>query len=354
MKRTFSIFLCTLILFTPLSSSFAWGGDGHQTVGKIASLRIKPRTAQQIALILKPGETLASIATWADTVKDEVGKSDPDPDTNAFLQDIEHNARNREWHYVNLPLNCRSYQTCNGFTLENDVVHMLIVSIRTLQGRPSPDYPLSKGNALRLLVHLVGDIHQPLHVGAGYIDAGSDNAPAQIVRNPAEIKRKNLPHDKGGNDLVIDGKRQNLHGFWDFSLVTSLKIFPNHQTSETLGEFLKQSVRPTTSWNSRGPVLTWPAQWATDSLQQSRKHTYLSVVITGRRTIPVLSGGKPVLNNGQPVMQTVYDVSRAGDYETANREIVRQQIAKAGFRLAKVLDAIFGVNSSQQTAISRH
>jgi len=45
-------------------------------VGKIASLRIKPRTARKIAQILKPGETLASIATWADTVKERMGKTD--------------------------------------------------------------------------------------------------------------------------------------------------------------------------------------------------------------------------------------------------------------------------------------
>ena len=72
------------------------GDDGHQTVGKIASLRIKPRTAQKIAQILKPGETLTNISTWADTVKERVGKTDPDPDTNAFLQDIVHDEKNRE------------------------------------------------------------------------------------------------------------------------------------------------------------------------------------------------------------------------------------------------------------------
>ena len=349
MKRRFSFFLCTLIMFTPLSTTFAWGGDGHQTVGKIASLRIKSRTAQQIALILKPGETLANISTWADTVKERVGTSDPDPDTNAFLQDLEHNSRNREWHYVNLPLNCRSYQTCHGFGLENDVVQMMGVAIRTLQDDPSARYPLSKRNALRLLVHLVGDIHQPLHVGAGYISDPGGKGPGGIVKDPAEIIRKHLPNDKGGNDLVIDGGRQNLHGYWDFVLVTSLKTLTNQQTSDSLGQFLFRSVRPRTGWSSRGPVSTWPAQWATDSLQQSRNHAYRSLLMTGRRTIPVLSGGKPVMNNGQPVMQTVYDVSRAGNYETANREIVRQQLAKAGFRLATLLDAIFRVNSSQQT-----
>ena len=341
MRRPISLLLGAIVFITPVSSAFAWGGDGHQTVGKIASLRIKPRTAKQLALILKPGDTLANISTWSDTVKERMGKTDPDPDTNAFLQDLEHNSRNREWHYVNLPLNCRSYQACPDFGLENDVVQMMGVAIRTLQGHPSAKYPLSKRNALRLLVHLVGDMHQPLHVGAGYIDNPGDNGPGTIVKDPAVARRKRLANDRGGNELVIDGDRQNLHGFWDYSLVTSLMDATNHKSSDTLGEFLKRTVRPAGSWNPRGPVSTWPSQWATDSLLQSRQHTYHSLKITGRRIIPVLSGGKPVMNNGQPVMQTVYDVSRARNYETASREIVRQQLAKAGFRLAKLLDAIY-------------
>ncbi|HAF23988.1 MAG TPA: phospholipase, partial [Blastocatellia bacterium] len=156
MKRLVSILLTAFILIAP-SSAFAWGDDGHQTVGKIASLRIKPRTAQQISQILKPGETLANIATWADSVKERVGKTDPDPDTNSFLQDIAHNEKNREWHYDDLPLNCKNYQTCTGFTPDNDIVHMLNICIRTLQGYPDPDHPLSQRNALKLLVHFLGD-----------------------------------------------------------------------------------------------------------------------------------------------------------------------------------------------------
>src|SRR5258707_15284429 len=112
MKRALSLLLTVAIFLAPAVPAMAWGDDGHQTVGKIASLRIKPRTAQKIAQILRPGETLASISTWADTVKERVGKTDPDPDTNAFLQDVIHNEKNREWHYDDLPLNCKSYQTC--------------------------------------------------------------------------------------------------------------------------------------------------------------------------------------------------------------------------------------------------
>jgi hypothetical protein len=331
-----------IVFLAPAGSAFAWGDDGHQTVGKIASLRIKQRTAQRIAQILKPGETLANIATWADTVKERVGKTDPDLDTNAFLQDVAHNEKNREWHYDDLPLDCKNYQTCTGFTPDNDIVHMLNVCIRTLHGSPDPDHPLSERNALKLLVHFLGDIHQPLHVGCGFIDINGPNNTIVLVKDPAVVKQKDLPSDKGANDLIIDNDRKNLHSFWDFTLVMSLmNVVGQEITSDTLGTFLRQNVKPKSSWNTHGQVNSWAAQWATDSLHMSRDHTYKSLQIVGKRTIPVLSRGKPVVRDGQPVMQTVFDITLPSNYETLNRELVRQQLAKAGFRLAKLLDAIY-------------
>lgn len=341
MQRLVSTLLIALILCASSNSAFAWGSDGHQTVGKIASLRIKPRTAQKITEILKPGETLAAISTWADTVKERMGTTDPDPDTNAFLQDMAHNEKNREWHFDDLPLNCRSYQTCTGFTVDHDVVNMINVCIRTLQGRPDPNHPLSKRNALRLLVHLVGDMHQPLHVGSGFVDESGPNGTILIERNPLTIKRKRLDHDRGGNQLVIDNNRKRLHSFWDFDLVTSLMLATDKQTSDELGVFLQQTVRPKSSWSPRGRLNSWAAQWATDSLQHSREHTYRGVRISRKRVVPVTRDGQPVMENGRPVTETVYDITRPANYETLNREVVREQLAKGGFRLAKLLDAIF-------------
>jgi hypothetical protein len=339
--RSVSILLSAIIFLGPAATTFAWGDDGHQTVGKIASLRIKPRTAQRIAQILKPGETLANVASWADTVKDRMGKTDPDADTNAFLQDVPHNEKNREWHYDDLPLGCKNYQTCTGFTPDNDIVHMLNVAIRTLQGQPDPNHPLSQRNALKLVVHFLGDIHQPLHVGCGFIDRDA-NGNFFIVTDPVAIKQKTLPSDRGGNQLIIDNERRNLHSFWDFDLVTSLMLTTDKQTSDTLGTFLRETVRPDSSWNPRGPVDTWAAQWATDSLGQSREQSYSSVKVTGQRTIIVQTrDGKPVLRDGKPVTDVVYDITRAANYETLNREVVRRQLAKGGYRLARLLDAIF-------------
>jgi hypothetical protein len=341
-KRLTCLLLSSFIFLAPAGPAFAWGDNGHQTVGKIASLRIKKRTSQKIAAILKPGETLANISTWADGVKDRMGKSDPDPDTNAFLQDIAHNEKNREWHYDDLPLDCRNYQTCTGFTPDNDLVHMLNICIRTLQGHPDPNYPLGQRNALKLLVHFLGDMHQPLHIGCGYIDVNGPNGKMVIARNPKIIKQKNLPSDNGANQLVIDNDRKKLHGFWDFDLVTSLMQTTNKQTSEELGSFLKDTVRPLKSWNPHGSINGWAAQWATDSLQQSRYHTYKGLAITGQRTITVTTrNGEPLMRDGKVVTDTVYDITRPSNYEAVNRELVRQQLAKAGYRLARLLDAIY-------------
>ena len=250
MKKLVSLLLSGMIFLAYSGSAFAWGEDGHYTVGKIASLRIKKKTAQRIASILQPGETLANVASWADTVKERMGKTDPDPDTNAFLQDLAHNEKNREWHYDDLPLNCTSYQACAAFTNDHDIVHMINISIRTLQGHPDPQQPLSKRNALKLLVHFLGDIHQPLHVGCGFIDVNGPNGTILIVKDPAIAAQKKLPHDKGANDLVIDNDRKNLHSFWDFTLVSNLLAQSGQDiTSDTLGEILRQSVKPKASWN---------------------------------------------------------------------------------------------------------
>ena len=342
MRRRIAASLAALLVFGSLSHVAAWGGDGHKTVGQIASLHVKPQTARRIQEILKPGETLASVSTWADNVKDRMGESDPDADTHAFLQDLVHNERNREWHYDDLPLNCTSYQACHDFAPGNDIVHVMEAALQTLRGVPQSNYPLSERNALRLLIHLVGDIHQPLHMACGFIDEDGPNGTIVIVKDPNTIRSKRLLHDRGGNQLIIDNDRRNLHGYWDFDLVKSLMTATRKPTPDELGNFLIRSVRRRAGWNSSGHVNTWPVQWANDSLLQSRQHAYRAVRITRKRIVPVMRDGKPVMrDDGQPQTSVVYDVIRPANYETANREIVRIQLAKAGFRLAKMLDAIY-------------
>jgi hypothetical protein len=193
-----------------LSSSltFAWGPDGHEAVGKIASLRIKQHTRDRIAQILKPGETLARISSWADFVKYKIGEHDSDPDTDAFLQDV-HNKDTRDRHFDDLPPGCTSYDTCTGFTPDNDVVHLINICTKTLQGHLDPNQPLSPRNALRLLVHFMGDIHQPL---------GTSTRMGQITRScssptPRPSLKTTSQRIRAQNLLIIDNDKKNLHAF---------------------------------------------------------------------------------------------------------------------------------------------
>jgi len=340
MKKTLAFFTAFIVLVTAPSQASAWGDSGHEAVGEIASRRINQHTRQRLLAIMKLGDTLANMATWADRVKDRMGEHDPDADTDAFMQDMTHNERNREWHFIDLPLNCQSYQACTDFQLPNDIVHLINVCISTLRGQPDPQFPLSKRNALRLLIHFIGDLHQPLHVGVGFIEPTGPNS-FRIARNPVFIHEHQLVHDRGGNQLIIDGDRKNLHSFWDSELVRLLMEKTHQADSRQLGRFLRNRVAPGSNWFPHGPMNTWAAQWASDSLRLSRNEAYRSVQIVRQRTIPVLRNGQPVIRNGQPVMMVVYDVTRPANYVHVNRENAKVQLAKAGFRLAKLLDTIF-------------
>jgi predicted methyltransferase len=151
-----------------------------------------------------------------------------------------------------------------------------------------------------------------------------------IATDPAAITQNQFPKDRGANLLIIDNHQKNLHSFWDGDLVHLLMNFTHQQNSDALGQFLKTTVTPQASWNAQGSIDTWAAQFATDSLNQSRNHAYRSVKIVGKRT---------VTSHGQP--ETVYDITRAANYNTLNRTVVKAQLAKAGFRLAALLDEIF-------------
>jgi hypothetical protein len=326
-KLKIPLILLTLIalLVTP---AFGWGGKGHQTVGRIAQLHLaNTNTSTRIRQILRQNETLASISTWADTVKDVEVSADAtsaDADTQHFLRNLS-NRGNRNWHFVDMPLDCQSYnaQNCAAFTSNRDIVHVINLCIRKLQGGNVPN--LTNRNALRMLVHLVGDLHQPLHVGVGFIDENEDNGTIQIIRNPATVISRHLEdkHDLGGNRLLFsENTRDNLHSLWDSKLVSDVS---DNQSVSAFAADLKTDIPPENSWNATGAANTWAAQWATDSIGVSRTRAYDTIGI--RREI--FFDEKPF-----------YIITSSDNYRRNNEPVVKAQLAKGGFRLARLLRAI--------------
>ena len=174
MKQT--LVLLSLLLFS--NNLFAWGAIGHRIVGKIAEDNLTPKAKESIALLL-PGQTLADVSTWADMIR-----SDP----NWVVA--------KPWHFLDIA-DGQTYDSSSAPT-QGNVITAITAMVNTLK---NPSAPLAeKQNALKFIVHFVGDIHQPLHAGR--------------------------PEDRGGNTIKVSliGRSMNLHSVWDSGMIDYQKI----------------------------------------------------------------------------------------------------------------------------------
>ena len=160
------------ILTLSPTPAFAWGKTGHRVVGQIAEAHLSGKARAAVKRILGT-ETMAEASNWPDFMK-----SDPAP----FWQKTA-----SAWHYVTIPAG-KTYADV-GAPPEGDAITALARFSATLRdGKASAE---DKRMALRFIIHICGDLAQPLHTGNGT--------------------------DRGGNDLKVTwfGKPTNLHSVWD-------------------------------------------------------------------------------------------------------------------------------------------
>jgi hypothetical protein len=313
-RRTLLLIL-GLLIANPL---YAWGPLGHSTIAAIAQKHLTPATQPRIAALLAQGHDtdLPSIANWADEVRAAASGRGPlkdDAEAGAFNAKFPTNAL---WHFVDLPLGAKDYNKVAAFTSVNDVVHAIKRCLAILERADNRPDDFTKLQALRLLVHFVGDIHQPLHCGTGFYDL-SDLSHPVLIADPRLCTGK--PNDRGGNDLCFGtDSNQELHALWDQDMVF---VLPNSDDYRALADWLdsNQSVSQT-----NGDYHNWPEQWAIDSVQQARKAyqniEFASASIEARRlriTINLPSG-----------------------YVATNQVIAAEQLGKAGIHLAQLLNAV--------------
>ena len=313
--NSFYSLLLLLTLPTPL---YAWGPLGHSAIAAIAQKRLSSATQSRIAALLAQGHDtdLPSIANWADDVRAAAsgrGSLKDDLEASAFNTKFPTNAL---WHFVDLPLGATDYRELAAFTSVNDVVHAIKRCVAVLERAESRPDDFTKPQALRLLVHFVGDIHQPLHCGTGFYDLSDLNHPV-LITDPRLCIGK--PNDRGGNDLFFGtDPNQELHALWDEALVIAIR---NSAEYRSLADWLEptQSVSPVT-----GDYHIWPEQWAIDSVKQARK-AYQNIELDAA-TI-----------DGQRLRITV---RLAPGYIDQNRSLAAAQLVKAGLHLAQLLNVI--------------
>lgn len=194
-------------LFSPLEFAPA----RHNLITDAAHQLLDPPAKARVEELLAAGDTaVEDWGAWADEIK---GGGPTDAETVAFLDDPANRDHHQTWHYVNLPLESGGYEQAAqlGYTRDDDVVQSIRKCIRVLRGESDR---FSDVNALRLVGHFVGDLHQPLHVACGFYDRSTN--PPTLLFDPQEIVDRDLmgAHDRGGGDVTLPSSGK-MHGFWD-------------------------------------------------------------------------------------------------------------------------------------------
>lgn len=179
MKRHFGKLICLVLLMAITQTSFGWGVTGHRVVAEIAQRHLSSKAMREIRQLIGE-QRLAYWATWPDFIKSDT---------------TDRWKHTSPWHYINLPgeLSHEAFmQQLQALKGEN-----LYSQIKAMAAQlKDKSQPLEQRQiALRFLIHLVGDLGQPLHVGRG--------------------------DDQGGNKITVYwfDKKTNLHAVWDESLI---------------------------------------------------------------------------------------------------------------------------------------
>jgi hypothetical protein len=330
MKPSRIVFACPLVIgLTIPAPAFAWGHQGHETVGNIAAALIKGTNAeQQVKKLLEPDETLATAAEWPDCAKGfEYCHKAPTPEMEQFTKDNPHH---HAYHFSDIPFELPTYKKAEIGSSPDDVVSILDDAVLTLQGKPvaNPEHKLTKRDALFIIAHMTGDIHQPLHVGAAYLSDGD----AYVV--PATDAQAKAGFTQGGN-LLCNGAK-NVHSFWDDDLVVLAMRASKVTTSEDFAQALLPKAR--TFKVDAGAVGTWPTTWATETLHLSSVEIAPLIVLRKRPAGPDRS---PCQASAPGATGEVWDVQLPDHYAADGAATAANQLAKAGARLANMLKAIW-------------
>ncbi|WNH12819.1 S1/P1 nuclease [Thalassobellus suaedae] len=256
-------FVCLLIvLFLSPNYNYAsddfWGSTGHRVVGEIADQYLKSKTKRKLRELLH-NESLAFVSTYADDIKSDKRYND-------FYT----------WHYINIPLESNYEESKKNES--GDLITGIEHCIKIIKDDNSSDE--DKAFYLKLLIHFIGDLHQPMHVG--------------------------LAEDKGGNDFKLQWfyNDTNLHAVWDTKMINSYDMSYS-ELAENANVLNKEQVKAI----QKGSLIDW-------------------VNDTHKLTRQVYANVKP-------------DENLRYRYSYDNFKTVRTQLQKGGIRLAKILNDLF-------------
>ena len=293
--------------------AFAWNDRGHMTVAYIAYKRLKPATRNRVDALLrlnpKYSDWEATItqqipnaspkdknlmifmiaATWADQIKrDKAYTSDgndrgnrpdgsPDPTRNTGYDDM---LMHKYWHFIDTPFSTDKTALP---PIPTPNAQDRIALFRSVLSSNSPDS--LKSYDLSWLLHIVGDIHQPLHAST-------------------RVSSADPKGDAGGNLVKLDCAKCELHFFWDDLAGANSDL-----------KTVKNAARKIPKANATLAAKSDEKEWVRESFQETKQQVY---------SPPIESGDGP------------FTLSEA--YKEAAKRLAKERVALAGARLANLLN----------------
>jgi len=373
MSKALSFLTAGVFLLAP--ALLAYGPAGHQIVGAIADEKLAHTPAGEQVHALLDGISLEKASVIPDEIKgwDKKGADDPQifhysahPRIDAQLRDFwranqpthdENSAApSHHWfHYTDVPVDHpEKYAEGPAGRSKWDIVHMIGYCVDVLRGRipEENDRKITKPIAVILLAHYVGDIHQPLHVGAEYFD--------QAGHNTDPDKDKSALADEGGNTVSLrlandplSGRlphTKKLHGFWDLDTVNAL--LPD--VPETMPKEERYAIiDPAKTKLAHEMATQEPKNWRLPAGMDLRRagEAWADEIMPIARE----AHDRLVFKNVRPLQQEDRVVatgdaeekvqSDAKSYKDWAAGIVREELHKAGWRLADLLTQALGTKS---------
>jgi len=316
--------------------AMAWGSNGHRAVGAIADQLIQGSSAQRhVAALLQPGESLETISLWADCAKvnPPAGCGTPTLEMVAY---VAANPGHAGYHYADVPFELAHYHDHDIGTRADDVVQVLKQAIAVLQGRAddaSNPHHFTPRQALLLVAHLVGDIHQPLHMGGAYVAKAGGFA---VPESREQIKDGLVFDTRGAQDLLVSdavlgestSANHGLHSFWDFVLVEDVLRRSGAASPQQFAQ-MAIAMAPVVDANT-GDAASWPYQWADEALMAAKPA--FDGVVPGAMAQQADDKGK---------MRNVWPLTLPDNYRAASADVAQEQMIRAGYHLAALLKAIW-------------
>jgi hypothetical protein len=306
------------IAFACAPNARAWGCQGHQAVAYIAEAHLNRRARATALGILSAAPIDPSLPRYC-----QPRATDPFADASTWADDIRRvRPQTAPWHFIDIPRGAHRgslARYCPPAT--GCVVSALEDEVRTLKNpRASAK---DRAGALRFLIHVVADMHQPLHDVTNN-DLGGNCVPVEFFgEQPQEM---NVEHDYF---------RPNLHGVWDVGIIDQ---FDHGESSQQLARDLDRKYRTRIAAWEKQPIDFDAWVWESHALAGSVAYGKLPHAIPVEAPVPVSSCA-----DDHHVSERIlrYHEDLGASYEAAAAPVVQLQLAKAGARLAAVLDALW-------------